>query len=549
MGLQSNSEQWLALTQEYLSGDISEADFKRLESILETDPAARAGFRRYTRTDLALREMAEATATRIVPLTERLSTGNHGNRRSLTPWRMLQAAAMVAMAAALAYLLVERWGSKQSSVAGGEKDGADKDRPEFIQGGEFAAEALAILTHAVGVEWSGKRAYAEGASLPGDTLEIDKGLLQIEFFSGATVVVEGPARFKLIDPMNAVCDLGKVRANVPHFARGFTIVSDELKVVDLGTEFGFSADEDGVKEVHVFDGEVTYQGGVAGSMPISLLSGSGIRLDAGSLENIAPSEMAFADAEQIASLASAAADEQHRAWLRYSEELKASGDVLVYYGFDNQVSWSRKLSNDKKMIADPLSGAIIGCRWAEGRWKGKAALEFKRASDRVKITIPGQHDSFSMTAWVRIDGFDRELNSLMLSEGWEPGGLHWQFSQRGNLILGVKSVDNLNGHYESPPVLGQSLLGDWIHLGVSYDFDSGRVSHFLNGVEVSSLQMVHHHPVSVPRGDLGNWNSGSSPRGAIDIRNLNGRMDEFLFFSSALDAESLSAIYEGGRPR
>ena len=358
-----------AWTRDYFDGRIGDPEFEQLHQSLLESQTVRAGFRRHARIDVALREMAEGVDDEIIPLSS-LSAASARGRFAWANW--LQMAAMAAMAAVILFLVGERM-SAADKVVEEPPAAPELDSPRLVQGTDFQEGAMAVLTHAVGVEWEGDLAYAEGAALRPDTLKISKGLLQIEFFSGATVVVEGPAQFELVDPMKARCPLGRVRANVPHFARGFTIDSAELKVVDLGTEFGFSAEADGTKELHVFNGEVTFEGGIAGDEPRHLLTGSGVRFGDKSLDFIPAQAETFADSEQIASLASAAEAQQREQWMRYAEELKANGDVMLYYSFDNQVAWSRSLTNDKKMVADPLAGAIVGCRWAEGRWRGKAA--------------------------------------------------------------------------------------------------------------------------------------------------------------------------------
>ena len=95
---------------------------------------------------------------------------------------------------------------------------------------------------------------------PGDALTpglfaIESGYAQIEFFCGATVVVQGPAELDLVSATLARVRSGRLRAHVPPAARGFTLEADDVTVVDLGTEFGFAVDG-GKSEVHVFDGEV-----------------------------------------------------------------------------------------------------------------------------------------------------------------------------------------------------------------------------------------------------------------------------------------------------
>ena len=154
----------------------------------------------------------------------------------------------------------------------------------------------------------------------------------------------------------------------------------------------------------------------------------------------------------------------------------------------------------------------------------------------MRIGLPGEHDQLTLMTWVRIDGFDRTFNSLMLSDGWGPGSLHWQFTQKGQLVLGVKSTTEQHGHYQTDPVLGQPHLGTWVHLAVSYGGEGGEVVQYLNGRPIWSDEVHHHHPISAPRAELGNWSPGTwPPKNDVDIRNLNGRMDEFLVFSAALD--------------
>ncbi|MGI9243762.1 MAG: hypothetical protein ACR2RV_23395, partial [Verrucomicrobiales bacterium] len=411
--------------QHYLDGEISDDAFEELEELLKDNPAARAYYRSYSNLDSNLREVAEEGSgnDNVVPI----RPAGRGVGASL-----LQAVATFVLGAAVVYFFVGKRGG--DTVADGNEPSPDKARPAAA----MIDDSVATLTRAVGVEWAdGTQPYRVGSVLPVDTLRINKGLLQVEFFSGAIVIVEGPAEFELVNPMMAMCHLGKTRANVPDSAHGFTIGSKHMDVVDRGTEFALVVDEDGLVEVHVFEGEVEVHEKPGGKMH-NLMSGNGVRIGEGDPEFLPLNEMGFVDARHVSILANADAAEHRALWMDYSEELKAHPDVLLYYSFDEKTTWSRKLRNVRKMTADPLHGAIVGCRWSEGRWNGKGSLEFKGAGDRVRIQIPGEHDEFSLMAWVRIDGFDRELNSLMLSDNWAPGGVHWQFTRKGELILGTK---------------------------------------------------------------------------------------------------------------
>ena len=67
----------------------------------------------------------------------------------------------------------------------------------------------------------------------------------------------------------------------------------EIKVIDYGTEFGFSCDDEGVKEVHVFDGDVSVEGGAVGEVPRHFLKGNGIRVGKKSAVDIVAADAAF----------------------------------------------------------------------------------------------------------------------------------------------------------------------------------------------------------------------------------------------------------------
>ncbi len=52
-------------------------------------------------------------------------------------------------------------------------------------------------------------------------LRLKSGFVEIEFWgSGAAVVLERPADFEIVSPIEAFCSRGKLRATVPPHARG-----------------------------------------------------------------------------------------------------------------------------------------------------------------------------------------------------------------------------------------------------------------------------------------------------------------------------------------
>lgn len=71
--------------------------------------------------------------------------------------------------------------------------------------------------------------------------KLKRGMIKIEFRHGATVILEGPTQFRVLDGNSLQLQSGKLSASVPESAHGFTVLAPNVKVVDLGTEFGIDA--------------------------------------------------------------------------------------------------------------------------------------------------------------------------------------------------------------------------------------------------------------------------------------------------------------------
>lgn len=83
----------------------------------------------------------------------------------------------------------------------------------------------------------------------------DASIVEIRLHSGVEVVIESPASFQFRDATRLELFRGKLAAQVPKGAEGFTVITPEGEVIDRGTRFGVSVGEERV-EAHVFEGEV-----------------------------------------------------------------------------------------------------------------------------------------------------------------------------------------------------------------------------------------------------------------------------------------------------
>lgn len=93
----------------------------------------------------------------------------------------------------------------------------------------------------------------------GEELKLDSGLVRLAFECGSGVTLQGPAQLEFHSAWKAVLHRGKLAAVVPEEARGFTIFTPDMKIVDLGTKFGAKVDATGQASVQVYEGEVTVQ--------------------------------------------------------------------------------------------------------------------------------------------------------------------------------------------------------------------------------------------------------------------------------------------------
>jgi len=144
------------------------------------------------------------------------------------------------------------------------------------------SQVVARLVRTLAADWAKETASAkENADLRlGQRLELRSGLAEIVFRSGARLIVDGPAAIDLNDAESAFLHNGRLTAQVPPEAHGFTVGTPNATVTDLGTEFGVIVDLSGLSEVHAFAGtiQVRVQGATTGPETRELVAGHGVRV-------------------------------------------------------------------------------------------------------------------------------------------------------------------------------------------------------------------------------------------------------------------------------
>lgn len=423
----------------------------------------------------------------------------------------------------------------------------------FVRGSHRTAEtsrAVAMLNRVVNARWNPLDPVPRlGAPLEPGRLRLESGLAQIVFYNGARVAIEGPAELRLVSSTEAVCVGGTLTAEVPPQARGFRMGTPRLEITDLGTAFGLKVREDR-SELHVFEGRVEWRAR-KGGLAQDLAEGRGAVMEGDDAPKwIAADAAGFGNLFGLQAKSVAAEARRHDQWRASVRKLRLDPSLWVHFDFEHGGAADWRLPNAGSRSDEIPEGTIVGCEWREGRWTTKPALEFRGISDRVRLTVPGELESMTLAAWVRVQGLDRQINSLFMSEGFLPGTLHWVIRHDG--VLGLTVIGEKGQHQilASPPVMTIDQFGIWTHLAVVLDGSAREVVHYLNGRRISRHALRVPPPFHFGAVELGNWNAHDFPGDdPFLIRNFSGAVDEFCLFDRALTPGEVEALHGEGRPQ
>jgi ferric-dicitrate binding protein FerR (iron transport regulator) len=413
---------------------------------------------------------------------------------------------------------------------------------------ESTANGVAMLSQLLDAEFERAPMQRGDALLPGH-LTLTRGLAQLDFFSGASLLVEGPCALEILSAWEARCLSGRVRIHVPPAAKGFLLHAPDMKLEDLGTEFALNV-QGGTSAVHVFEGEVIAH---TDQPPASLKEGM----------SLGSTSQDFLPVSELQSLVRQRQQSRLHAWQQWSQETRRDPRLIAYYTFMHEAEdrWERLVPNVAEPDRPAHAGGIVGARWTEGRWPGKDALEFKRPGDRVRLNLDGTYTALTLACWVKVDSVDKKYSGLLLTDGYDNGEPHWQIYEDGSLMFSLiyrpsaptqpsEPRGKWNQMYFSPPVFKSDNLGRWHHIAVTYDNQSGEVIQYFDGTEVSrEVHPLHQpsRPLTFGPCEIGNWGLPTENH-AFPIRHLNGAIDEFALYSTALSATELRELFTQGKP-
>jgi len=257
----------------------TEEEFATFEEILLRDAELRRRYLQYMRAHALLNCRFKGQTAGMRLLTHDEPVGRTGNTRTATaksrPYPL-----NVRTAAPIAQLKKPWWGFSvglKTAAAAAVLFGAGLwmarvQRPSSVATSVVPPAPVTVLRHTNASD------LELPSTLPG-TVRLVSGAATARLPSGVELSLLGPLELEVRDAMQVRLVSGRLLADVPPHAAGFTVLTDELELWDLGTVFGVTV-SNGVSDVFVFQGSVQVNES-AGEAVDLCEAGQGVRAAAG----------------------------------------------------------------------------------------------------------------------------------------------------------------------------------------------------------------------------------------------------------------------------
>lgn len=323
----------------------------------------------------------------------------------------------------------------------------------FGWSGKEAAEpeSVAWLTGAQDAQWSDPTLAPGDALERGQRLELQRGLAEVTFDSGARVTLEAPVSLEVQSAWIAALRSGALTASASPDAAGFRVVSPGVDVTNLGGEVRVVAEHGGAAEVCALDGSA--EAGQPGRREKLLLKNRQARRFAGDRVTRVNEAKFARRAPRL--------DRQARPlkFARFSfEETDGQAVAAQTLGFEPAAITANLETRQRR----------VGDRWLQpGRWRNALALD---GQSFAAARIPGENPR-TVAFWVNVPA-DAPLGEGVAMIGWnrKTRGL-----LRGAQITWNRDPERgplgaLRTEHEEHAVVGRNSLrdGQWHHVAVLF---------------------------------------------------------------------------------
>lgn len=368
----------------------------------------------------------------------------------------------------------------------------------------------------------------------GSIYHLQRGVAEVTFDSGAAVIVESPAELEMINE-NEMFLRGRMTAKVPGSAYGFTVNTANSTIVDLGTEFGITSDENGT-EVHVRKGTVEH-------MPA---------MDAGNSSKIILEVGQASRADNQGGFSRVRFESDSFRWERPNsyEVTVIETEPVAYYRFErgvaalgfDDVSRTVTLSECPAPV-DFVGGPAIDPehRNQSLRFTGETGSGVFIADKVMELT---KGEALTISMWVRLDPSEERGRNI----------IHYTNNSKYSYSNQISMTDDNRVRFYTHSVTRERdvietrtpvSLNQWFHIAACYDKE--QMSVYING----QLQASRHltEDFSPEYQENGFWAIGVAGirgvgRSAKELLPFKGAIDELCFYDRRLSDGEVEMLYK-----
>lgn len=522
-------------------GQAAPEEFHAIQERLATDAAYRADYVRFMDLEAGLYEELSTGKNSPAPP----APLPHVRRRRM--WRTVRRLSIAAICAAFLLMLTANFIRVPESFA----------NTEFLEAQLKGLEDAAVVTHSSGIRQNpADHPLKVGARLKPGVLQLRQGELQIDFLSGARVLLRAPAEMHVLSSTSATLISGSVAARVTAGAGKFMLRAPDAAIGDSGTEYAINVDRHGDSDLHVFNGDVEVSLlGDDGNTLFSkrLTSAETVHIDRVS-RNVRPIKTNLDSFATIREL------DRGRLLVTqaYYETVRRS-KPLLHWRFD-----TLKDGTVPNAFGPQYAGRIVAAPDDTDAITVSDGVAHFKASDQVHYLMSNEplqginQKSFSMEVWINPETFHwatvmnlivagTETNKEVLHLGLLELALHTQMVHKPSVIR------YLHRHPPGSHTWGSNLFspevctpGQWTHIVTVKEPNELRL--FVNGVLVRRIQGAEtagsdQNPYLFTVGQFGTVKV---------MRQFEGMLDELAIYPRALSEVEVSEHYwtmvSAGRP-
>ncbi|MBX2850541.1 MAG: FecR domain-containing protein [Phycisphaeraceae bacterium] len=418
---------------------------------------------------------------------------------------------------------------------------------------DIPTTAVATITAQHEATWS-NASHAVGKQLwPGQRLTLIDGFAEITTDEGAAAILEAPCTIAFTSQANTIqLEWGKLVGKCPtRQSKGFTVLTPNAQVIDLGTEFGVEVEGTGETSVFVFDGLVALAGpddDLRTAELTEIAAGQGKRVDrAGQITAIDPTPMGRVFVRSV--------DPDTR-----YEQMVLADKPLVYYRMDQFIGgvarnlaadrYHAKVFGDSETVTDGLGSSLSLGSFGDYLQTLEPLVELRgAASYTIDCWVkPSRHD-FGLICLIGAKNTETDVgvDTAARLETTEPLGqigtqkrFRFVHANTPDANLPGAGRDGLKELFSRT----EHRLNRWIHVAAVND--AGTLFLYIDGVRVSEGSVETGLLDQEQLLTIGRFSTADIDLSA-QTRQFLGELDELAIYDHALSPDAVRARHEAGQ--